>query len=153
MEASAQFAGRPADVSEVRRFLRAAMSGAADEDLMDVVSLMASELAANAVLHARTDVEVTVRWSERQAWVGVKDGTRLPQPGHAPPDATSGRGLQIIDALSSHWGAERCPSGKVVWFEVAVGAPPRRDGEGPGNMASALADRAPHAGPPSHRPA
>jgi hypothetical protein len=38
----------------------------------------------------------------------------------APADATTGRGLALLDALASSWGADRHVEGKTVWFEVAV---------------------------------
>jgi hypothetical protein len=31
-----------------------------------------------------------------------------------------GRGIALVDALSSGWGAETTPDGKTVWFEVAA---------------------------------
>ncbi len=119
VDASARFEGMASDVAAIRRFLRGSMLGA-DEDLVDTVVLLASEVASNVVLHARTDFEVSVKWSLDGAWVGVRDGnSRLPQTCMVPADATSGRGLHIIGALASGWGTERRPNGKLVWFEVS----------------------------------
>ena len=84
------------------------------------LQLCLSELVTNAVLHARTPLTVSVQ--ERSGWVRVtvRDGSpAMPQRQHRPLTAPSGRGLHLLDALTSRWDAERVGSGKVVWFEVA----------------------------------
>ena len=49
----------------------------------------------------------------------MTDGNiRLPQPSMAPADATTGRGLALVDALANAWGDGRHGRGKTVWFEV-----------------------------------
>ena len=51
--------------------------------------------------------------------MAVTDGNiRLPQPSMAPADATTGRGLALVDALANAWGDGRNGRGKTVWFEV-----------------------------------
>ena len=87
--------------------------------------LLVSELATNAVLHARSDFEVTVIRSPRVVRVEVFDqNTRLPSFAVAPTDAYSGRGLMLLRGLSTNWGVEsHSDTGKTIWFEVAT---PRR---------------------------
>ncbi len=34
------------------------------------------------------------------------------------PAALDGRGLRLLDLLSSRWGVRPDPPGKVVWFEL-----------------------------------
>jgi hypothetical protein len=41
----------------------------------------------------------------------------MPQPCLAPADATSGRGLAIVDGSGLQWGVERHARGKTVWIE------------------------------------
>ena len=85
----------------------------------DLAVLLISELATNAVLHARTDFVVSVRIEDRRVRVEVQDANeRPPVIGHTPPEATSGRGLHLVQSLSSSWGVEGRPEGKIVWFEV-----------------------------------
>ena len=36
----------------------------------------------------------------------------------AAPDAEGGRGLQLVDLLSSAWGTEADSFGKTVWFRL-----------------------------------
>jgi anti-sigma regulatory factor (Ser/Thr protein kinase) len=91
------------------------------DDVVYAAQLLTSELATNVIFHARTDFEVQVRVDDGGAKVAVKDwNSRMPQPCHAPADATTGRGLQMLDAMTSSWGAERTADGKVVWFELTL---------------------------------
>ena len=46
------------------------------------------------------------------------EGGELPDVPEASDDATSGRGLALVETLSSAWGVESRPGGKTVWFEV-----------------------------------
>ena len=39
------------------------------------------------------------------------------------PDALSGRGLALVDAVSDRWGVEDVERGKSVWFELSAGVP------------------------------
>lgn len=103
-------------------------------DLCDVVELLTSELVTNAVLHAAGQeilVSVTVanaaddhRPGQRCVRVEVSDGE-----GDAPPvvrhrpDGEGGRGLALVQQLSTAWGTRRDGDGKVVWFEMDTGAP------------------------------
>jgi anti-anti-sigma factor len=105
----------PASAAAARQFVR--QHGTADED----VALMVSELASNAVLHARTAFTVGVSRDERRLRVEVHDdgeGTPAirPDEGLTP----SGRGLRIVQLLSERWGTEAAETGKVVWFEVEL---------------------------------
>jgi hypothetical protein len=52
--------------------------------------------------------------------VEVFDGDcQMPAPVQTAADATSGRGLGLVGALSSTWGAEARSGGKVVWAELS----------------------------------
>jgi hypothetical protein len=76
-----------------------------------------SELATNAVIHAGTEFTVRLSPSGKQALrVSVTDGsTQMPLQG-TNRHAISGRGLQLIDALSAEWGATlNGVDGKTVW--------------------------------------
>ena len=87
------------------------------------LSLVVSELVANAVLHGAGPVDVSlvpvlptrVRVEVRS----VSDATAVtarPQPS----DALSGRGLVIVDAVSRSWGAETAGERLTVWAELGV---------------------------------
>jgi anti-sigma regulatory factor (Ser/Thr protein kinase) len=87
----------------------------------DRVALVVSELASNAVLHARTAFTVRVAASGGTVRVAVGDRSAVPPVGREPDtSAVTGRGLAIVDALSSRWGVETGADGigKWVWAEL-----------------------------------
>ena len=94
------------------------------DDQRYTVKLLTSELVTNAVFHARTDIEVEIEIQSSLVNVAVRDHcTRPPAPRKAPLIATNGRGLQIVEDLSSDWGSEPTEDGKVVWFELNDACP------------------------------
>lgn len=89
-------------------------SGACD----DAASLV-SELATNAVIHARTPFTLVVSRIEDNVRVSVHDGSAvLPRRRAYGLDAATGRGLRLLATMSSNWGIEAETGGKVVWFEL-----------------------------------
>jgi anti-sigma regulatory factor (Ser/Thr protein kinase) len=84
-----------------------------------------SEVVTNAVVHARSEAEVTVRAGAGKVLVTVSDrgahGDALPH--HLPVGATRGRGLGIVADVTDAWGSQRTTSGQRVWFEVSTAAP------------------------------
>jgi anti-sigma regulatory factor (Ser/Thr protein kinase) len=91
--------------------------------LEDTMSLLVSELVSNVVLHARTPCSLSVDLSGDRVRVEVRDGSdRLPGIAlRTDPLAQSGRGLQLVVALSHRHGIELRPEGgKMVWFELLV---------------------------------
>lgn len=118
-----RFRPEPSAVAAVRRFVRGALAqiqdGPGGEDLVNLLTMGANELATNAVLHARTDFTVRVLIDPGRIRIDVSDAnSRMPQPCLTPRGATSGRGLALVDASGLQWGAERHPAGKTVWVEA-----------------------------------
>jgi anti-sigma regulatory factor (Ser/Thr protein kinase) len=89
-----------------------------------IVELLTTELATNAVLHAHSPFTVSVQVDQGWVRVEVTDSSPVlpPKPRLPRPDATSGRGLVLVDILATRWGSERLETGKRVWFELAGGA-------------------------------
>lgn len=111
-------------VSQARRFLRQALQdllgGGGGSELADTLLMAANELATNAVLHARTEFVVRIAVDTAHVRVEVTDeNSRVPQPCLAPADATSGRGLALIDGSGLQWGIDRHPGGKTVWLQAS----------------------------------
>jgi hypothetical protein len=90
--------------------------------LVEDVRLVASELAANAVRHARTPFSVSLALADRLVMLTVRDGSSdLPVHRSVGPLDTSGRGVSIIDLVSSDWGVVDAPGGgKSVWASFAT---------------------------------
>ena len=86
---------------------------------LDVVTLLVSEVVTNAIVHARTEVEVSVQLTPDAVRIEVIDHADVvPEARVAADDDTTGRGLALVEALASAWGVEARPDGKAVWFEV-----------------------------------
>lgn len=85
--------------------------------LVDDLRLAVSELATNAVQHARTPFTVTLQKHGASVLLTVKDGsTKAPAPADAHLLALGGRGLSIVDCLSREWGVISGSDGtKSVW--------------------------------------
>ena len=104
---------------EARRLATAALDRWESAPAADTVELLVTELVANAVLHAGSAPEVAVLLLPDAIRIEVADDSpELPAPRAAGPTATSGRGMGLIEALATRWGAERTVSGKTVWVEV-----------------------------------
>jgi anti-sigma regulatory factor (Ser/Thr protein kinase) len=88
--------------------------------VVDVVELLTSEVVTNALLHASSAEELVVQLETNRVRVEVSDSsTDPPVQRRIEVAAASGRGLTIVDALSSKWGVQHPPNGgKRVWFEV-----------------------------------
>lgn len=107
-----------------RQFVRSALDGVAP-DMVDTAELPAGELVTNAVIHARTEIEVVAWVVEGQAHVRVSD--RRPESGLVPHDrhpyACTGRGLALVEELAVGHGAHSGEDRKTVWFELWPEAP------------------------------
>jgi len=113
-------------VPKARRFVATALDGLPTE-VGEVARLLVSELATNALVHARGGFEVTATYSARCGRVSIRvsdGGEGTPALGHPGPYEEHGRGLQLVAALSERWGVEPGPgqTGKTVWFELATGS-------------------------------
>lgn len=119
MQATSSFEPQADQVIGARRFVVAHL----DEwgIPVDDVALLVSELATNAVLHARSDFDVCICVHDDRIRVEVTDAnSRLPTLAAVPPDAHSGRGLMLVQALAVSWGVEtHSNEGKTIWFEVS----------------------------------
>lgn len=88
-------------------------------DLVDVVILVLSELASNAVRHGRSPLSVRLRMLGTRAVVEVADGGgRLPRRRLAALDDEAGRGLDLVSRLAVRHGVRPIAEGKVVWAEI-----------------------------------
>lgn len=120
-EACQRFDQDPQSARAARRFISQALTAADDDDdLVESVTLLVSELVTNAVLHAESGVEVLVRLTDSAARVEVTDASsQTVAPRDAAADEDSGRGLALVESLARRWGVRPAPGGgKTVWFEV-----------------------------------
>lgn len=143
--------------SAARRFVAETLSLWGADELADSALLLVSELSTNAIVHAGSDIEVTLalgaaaddgiddtgpaepavrfavtdRAPERAAYVPAQaaDEEALPADG--------GRGLLLVGTLAQSWGVTYTGERKTVWFTLSwesgpVAAAPVGPANGPG---------------------
>lgn len=114
------FAPAMRSATEARRFVNSTLAAWGRVDLVEAASIVATELATNAVVHARTEFTVSLsRGGDGSVRVAVRDASpALPAPRQAQPSDGSGRGLRLVQAFAAGWGADPLPGGKVVWARL-----------------------------------
>lgn len=107
-------------VRSARHFLRELLRSADRERWADSAELALSEIVTNGILHAHTPLSIRVDVAVDEVRVEVSDGNpALPiQRRAVDPEATTGRGLELVAALVRACGVRPEPAGKVVWFTV-----------------------------------
>lgn len=90
--------------------------------LVDDVRLVVSELTTNVVEHAQTPFSLTLAREGHSVLLSVQDASpRLPRAVVSGSSHLRGRGLQIVDRLSSGWGVETTDGLKAVWAHFDTG--------------------------------
>ena len=112
-----QLSPEPTSAGMARRFV--ASSLVAGDEVAELAVLLVSELASNAVLHARTPFELVVEDDGRRLRVEVHDdSSALPTLKDYVAESITGRGLHMVAASADNWGFEALDGGKCVWFEL-----------------------------------
>jgi anti-anti-sigma regulatory factor/anti-sigma regulatory factor (Ser/Thr protein kinase) len=92
------------------------------DDLADRARLIMSEIVSNAVVHAMTDLDVTVVLRRDYLILQVRDRSldtpRSPDVDADSPYAEHGRGLRLVDMLATSWGSSTGEHGKTVWVTL-----------------------------------
>ena len=112
----------PADPAAVRkaRTWAAGLCGQWNAgDVCDDAALLVSELVSNAIRHAGTEMLVELSIAGSVVLIAVTDGSTRPVRARtSTPMNEAGRGLLMVDALSTRWGVTAWPTGKRVWAEL-----------------------------------
>lgn len=110
----------PASAALARLFVERTLAEWGCDAFLDASRLLVSELVTNAVLHARTDLELVVRLAPHGVRVEVSDGSpSAPVLRRYEDEAMTGRGLALVEELATRWGVDDRPQGgKAVWFEL-----------------------------------
>jgi anti-sigma regulatory factor (Ser/Thr protein kinase) len=117
----------PHDISgpaQARAAVAEAASRLGIDDLRDDVVLVVSEMVTNAVRHAQPPVGLEIEATEHDVVIAVRDGSpRRPVPRSADEQAEGGRGMMLVDLLTSEHGVRPQPPGKTVWARVRRATP------------------------------
>ena len=116
----------PGSVPVARLQVRAALGSRGLGEYADDAEIITSELVTNAVQHAGGNgtqtigVTITYAGSPAAVTIAVSDSSpHRPIRRDTPPGSEQGRGLQIIEALSAHWGWRQEGGGKVIFAVLA----------------------------------
>ncbi|MFJ8630596.1 SpoIIE family protein phosphatase [Streptomyces sp. NPDC093568] len=114
----------PEAVGHARRFTRRTLRawGVPAQD-RDAVLLVVSELVTNALVHTDGRVRLDLTLVHQRMRVAVADASpRSPvRPSSVSWEATGGRGILLVEAMSVAWGTVPVSGGKQVWSEIPVG--------------------------------
>jgi hypothetical protein len=104
-------AGGPETVSTARAMVRAACLRWEQLAISETAELIMSELASNAVRHAGGIIEISVSVRQHYLHLAVRDRSYE----KARIGRADGRGLLLVDAMTTSWGSTELPDGKVIW--------------------------------------
>ncbi|MCW8380421.1 SpoIIE family protein phosphatase [Streptomyces justiciae] len=113
----------PQAVGHARRFTRRTLrSWNVPADAQDAVLLIVSELVTNALVHTDGRVRLDLTLVNHRLRVAVADASpRTPvKPTSIGWEATGGRGILLVEAMSAAWGTVPVSGGKQVWSEVTL---------------------------------
>jgi anti-sigma regulatory factor (Ser/Thr protein kinase)/CheY-like chemotaxis protein len=106
-------------VRDARGAMRRLFEGWGLASLAETAELCTSELATNAVLHARSPVLLIASRTPEGVRIEVQDeAPGAVEAGSLETAGERGRGLALVGALASCWGVDQHEGGKSVWFEL-----------------------------------
>lgn len=109
--------GNDNDVAHARRFVRHTVRHHPD---CDTAVLLTSELVTNSIVHGSGAITVVVAEIPDGIRVEVRDagGRSAPRMRISADTAEGGRGLFLVDHLSTKWDHLRDATGLTSWFEL-----------------------------------
>jgi anti-sigma regulatory factor (Ser/Thr protein kinase) len=115
----AAFAADPDAVAAARKYTVEKLRDWGAGEQSAAAALIVSELASNAIKHACSEFELSLRWDDERLRITVSDASAVrPVPRKPEPGATSGYGLNIVNALASDWGCTWGNQGKEIWVQL-----------------------------------
>jgi PAS domain S-box-containing protein len=129
LERSVSLPPEPTSARAARRFVAEALQDAGWSDRADAAQLAVSEVVTNAFLHAHTAVTLSVAAVGDTLLVEVRDDDpAMPSPRGYDEQATTGRGMSLVAAVTSGHGVRSLgDAGKVVWFTLGPDAEEEAD--------------------------
>src|SRR3954464_16028774 len=114
-----------ASVRDGRRFVVGILDTWGLPELCETAALLTSELLTNSVLYARTDIVLSLSRTDAGVEIEARDGSRAaPRRRRHQADATTGRGLELLERLARSWEVSLDEDGKSVRFVVDAATDP-----------------------------
>jgi anti-sigma regulatory factor (Ser/Thr protein kinase) len=112
----------PTSPGLARGFVRRVLSQAGIDRLTtEDAALLATELVTNSVIHASTDIILDVIVEDGAVRVGVTDASDVePVLREQDQEATTGRGLQLVDRVATAWSVVYAENSKTVQFSLVT---------------------------------
>ncbi|MER6819914.1 SpoIIE family protein phosphatase [Streptomyces cellulosae] len=112
----------PQAVGHARRFTRRTLRSWGVTEEIDAPLLAVSELVTNALVHTDGKVRLDLTLIGDRLRIAVADSSpRSPvKPTSIGWEATGGRGILLVEAVSAAWGTLPVSGGKQVWAEFTV---------------------------------
>jgi anti-sigma regulatory factor (Ser/Thr protein kinase) len=116
----------PDAVAHARRFTTRTLRGWGVTEESDAILLIVSELVTNALVHTQGPVSVDLTLAGGRLRVAVSDSSpRTPvKPASMDWEATGGRGILLVQAVSASYGSIPLGGGKQVWAETRTETAP-----------------------------
>ncbi|MFF7142129.1 ATP-binding protein [Streptomyces nodosus] len=108
----------------LRRIVRASLIHWGRPSLVETAELLLTELATNALRHARgLDIGIRIYAQGDRLVIEVNDGSPTrPVLRHATATDESGRGLFLVEAMAAEWGVS--PDGTTTWCTLPLAEGP-----------------------------
>jgi anti-sigma regulatory factor (Ser/Thr protein kinase) len=113
-----ELAGTSASVQKARSFVDVTLTAWGLGEHSEQAMLLTSELATNAVIHARTPFRLAVLLDDRVTVEVWDASSEMPCMDHSGVDDERGRGLVLVEKLAANWGTRLEDHGKTVWFSL-----------------------------------
>ncbi|MEV7346346.1 SpoIIE family protein phosphatase [Streptomyces sp. NPDC093544] len=112
----------PEAVRHARRFTRRTLRGWGMRGDADAALLVVSELVTNALVHTDGQIRLDLTLINNRFRIAVADNSpRTPiKPTNIGWEATGGRGILLVEAMSATWGTVPVSGGKQVWSEIIL---------------------------------
>ncbi|WP_326807605.1 ATP-binding SpoIIE family protein phosphatase [Streptomyces sp. NBC_01775] len=108
----------PRSVARARELAREQLAAWQLGALGDTAELLVSELVTNALRYGEGNIRLRLMLDRTLVCEVWDAGQVQPRRRRAHDTDEGGRGLQLVDLLSSGWGSRRTPTGKAVWFQM-----------------------------------
>ncbi|MFI1394327.1 SpoIIE family protein phosphatase [Streptomyces sp. NPDC020681] len=115
----------PEAVAHARRFTSRTLRAWRVAEERDAILLIVSELVTNALVHTQGQIRLDLMLAGERLRVAVSDSSpRAPvRPASVSWEATGGRGIMLVEAVSESYGSVPLSGGKQVWAETLVSPP------------------------------